>query len=106
MFSSRKINVFEKMLLPVGIGLTFFGFYLILLAEKINTDIAWMRLITVFVWMMLLFIVIMTAATEDMKEELGSIQREHVTEIRLLKEITHEQLQEIKLLRQEFKVKR
>lgn len=106
MFSSRKINMFEKMLLPVGIGLTFFGFYLILLAEKVNTDTGWMRLLTVFIWMILLFVVIMTAATEDMKEELGSIQREHVTEIRLLKELTHDQLQEIKLLRQELKVKR
>jgi hypothetical protein len=103
---TRKINVFEKMLLPVGVGLTFFGFYLILLAEKVNTDTSWLRLVTVFVWMMLLFVVIMTAATEDMKEELGAIQREHVTEIKLLREMTHEQLQEIKLMRQELKVKR
>ena len=102
----RKINVFEKLLLPVGIGLTFFGFYLILLAGQTNTDSAWLRLTTVFSWMMLLFLVIVTATTEDMKEELGLIQREHVTEIKLLREITHEQLQEIKLMRQEIKIKR
>ena len=102
----RKINVFEKLLLPVGIGLTFFGFYLILLAGQTNTDSAWLRLTTVFSWMMLLFLVIVTATTEDMKEELGLIQREHVTEIKLLREITHEQLQEIKLMRQETKIKR
>ena len=102
----RKINVFEKLLLPVGIGLTFFGFYLILLAGQTDTDSAWLRLTTVFSWMMLLFLVIVTATTEDMKEELGLIQREHVTEIKLLREITHEQLQEIKLMRQEIKIKR
>jgi hypothetical protein len=103
---TRKINVFEKMLLPVGIGLTFFGFYLILLAEKVDTDIAWLRLVTVFLWMLLLFIVIMTATTEDMKEELGAIQHEHITEVKILKEIMHDQLQEIKLMRQELKVKK
>ncbi len=102
----RKINVFEKLLLPVGIGLTFFGFYLILLAGQTNTDSAWLRLTTVFSWMMLLFLVIVTATTEDMKEELGLIQREQVIEIKLLREITHEQLQQIKLLRQETKIKR
>ncbi len=99
----RKINVFEKILLPVGIGLTFLGFYLILLAEQTGSVIGWMRLSTVFVWMLLLFVVIVSATTEDMKEELALIQKEHVTEIKLLKEISNEQLQEIKLLRNEFK---
>jgi len=95
----RKINFFEKLLLPVGIALTFFGFYLILLADKSNTLIGWMRLDTVFAWMILLFIVIVTATSEDMKEELALIQKEHVTEIKLLREILHDQLQEIKLMR-------
>lgn len=95
----RKINFFEKLLLPVGIGLTFFGFYLILLADKTNSLIGWSRLNSVFTWMMLLFIVIVTATTEDMKEELALIQKEHVTEIKLLREIVHDQLQEMKLMR-------
>ncbi len=99
----RKFNFFEKLLLPVGIGLTFFGFYMILLAEKVNTEIAWIRLMTVFSWMMLLFIVIFTATSENMKEELTIIQKEHMTEIKLLRELSHEQLEEIKLLRQELK---
>ena len=101
----RKFNFFEKLLLPVGIGLTFFGFYMILLAEKVNTEIAWIRLMTVFSWMMLLFIVIFTATSENMKEELTIIQKEHMTEIKLLRELSHEQLEEIKLLRQELKKK-
>jgi hypothetical protein len=99
----RKINIFEKILLPVGIGLTFLGFYLILLAEQTNSIVGWLRLSTLFGWMMLLFIVIVSATTEDMKEELALIQKEHVTEIKLLKEMVHEQVQELKLLRQEFK---
>jgi len=95
----RKINVFEKLLLPVGIALTFLGFYLILLAEQANNLIAWYRLGTVFSWMILLFLVILTATSEDMKEELTLVQKEHITEIKLLKEIANEQLKEIRLLR-------
>jgi len=102
----RQINVFEKLLLPVGIALTFIGFYLILLAEKSSTTLGWFRLITVFVWMLLLFIVILAATTEDMKEELALIQKEHITEIKLLRELVHEQLQEMKMLRQDLKIRK
>lgn len=99
----RKINIFEKLLLPVGIGLTFLGFYLILLAEQSsNPEVAWLRLIAVFTWMLLLFVVIVSATTEDMKEELALIQKEHVTEIKLLRELTNDQLSEIKLLRNDL----
>ncbi|MBT3465292.1 hypothetical protein HN789_00300 [archaeon] len=98
----RKINIFEKILLPVGIALTFLGFYLILLAEQSSSLLNWIRLATLFSWMMLLFIIIVTATTEDMKEELALIQKEHVTEIKILKEISHDQLNEIKLLRQDL----
>jgi hypothetical protein len=55
--------------------------------------------------MLLLFIVIVTATTEDMKEELALIQKEHVTEIKILREIAHDQLQEIKLLRKDIQKK-
>jgi hypothetical protein len=101
----RKINFFEKMLLPVGIGVTFFGFYLILLADNANSLLAWFRVSTVFIWMLLLFNIIITATSEDMKEELSLIQKEHITEIKLLRELVHDQLQEVKLLRQEMSKK-
>ena len=94
----RKINFFEKMLLPVGVGLTFIGFYLIILAENTGSAVVWTKLSTIFTWLMLLFIVIVTATTEDMKEELALIQKEHLTEIKLLREIAHDQLQEMKLM--------
>ena len=102
----RKYNIFEKMLLPVGIGLTFLGFYLIYLADKANSIVGWLRLLTVFIWMMLLFSVVLSALSEDMKEELGLLQREHVTEIKLLKELVNEQCQELKLIRQELKTRK
>ncbi|NTV23072.1 MAG: hypothetical protein HGA85_01695 [Nanoarchaeota archaeon] len=98
----RKINIFEKLLLPVGVGLTFFGLYLIILAQKSDTLTGWLKLAAVFTWMVLLFVVIVAATTEDMKEELGLIQREHVTEIKIMREMVYDQLQELKLLRQEL----
>ncbi|MEM2138607.1 MAG: hypothetical protein QXM96_00455, partial [Candidatus Woesearchaeota archaeon] len=57
----RKFNLFEKLLLPIGLGLTFFGFYLIYLAEKLNSDYAWIRLSAVFIWIILLFLIIITS---------------------------------------------
>jgi hypothetical protein len=102
----RPINAFEKLLLPVGIGITFFGFYLIILVDKTNSQLAWAKLTALFMWMILLFTVILTATTEDVKEELALIQKEHVTEIKILREITFDQLQEIKLLRQDLTSKK
>jgi len=95
----RKINLFEKILLPVGIALTFFGFYFIFLASKTTTTDAWLKLNVIFSWLSMLFLVVVAATTEDMKEELGSIQKEHITEIKLLREIVHENINELKLLR-------
>ncbi|MCM2325010.1 MAG: hypothetical protein NDI94_00970 [Candidatus Woesearchaeota archaeon] len=99
----RKYNFFEKLLLPVGLGLAFFGLYMILLADKSYEIMSWVKLGTIFVWMIILFIVIMVSMMENMKEELTLIQQEHITEIKLLREILHEQLDEIKLLRKDFK---
>jgi len=98
----RKINMFEKLLLPVGVGLTLLGFYLIYLADRTGDATAWSRLTAVFTWMVLLFLVIITATTEDMKEELSLIQKEHVTEIKVLREVVHDQLRETKMMRKEF----
>ena len=72
------------------------------MADKANNLLAWFRLSTVFTWMMLLFLIIVTATTEDMKEELALIQKEHVTEIKIMREIVHDQLQEITLLNKQF----
>ena len=102
----RKINFFEKMLLPVGVGLTILGLYLILSANNIGTEVVWLKLCAIFLWMILLFNVVQSSITEDMKEELGLIQQEHTTEIKLLKSISNEQLHEIRLLNEFLKSKK
>ncbi|MBN1503383.1 hypothetical protein JW930_07625 [Candidatus Woesearchaeota archaeon] len=103
MFSTRQINLFEKILLPVGVATTVFGFYLIVRTDHYPDQLlGWARLTAIFCWMILIFAMIVAATNEDVKEELALISKEHVTEIRLLKEIVHDQLQETKLLRDQL----
>ena len=105
MLGNRKLNIFEKLLLPVGIGLILIGLYLINLTSHIGTVEAWIRLCALFLWMILLFIVILSATSEDMKEELALLEKEHMLEIKLLRDISKQQLEEIKLLRLSSKKK-
>jgi hypothetical protein len=48
---------------------------------------------------------IIAAANEDVKEELSIIIKEQVDETRIIKELNHDLLAEIKLMRQEMKRK-
>ena len=94
MFSNRKINLFEKLLLPAGMALIFIGLYLIFLAEQAGTILAWVRLGALFFWMLLLFVVIQTAISENMKEELAMLQSEHMLEIKLLRDAIKQHLEQ------------
>lgn len=98
----RKINLFEKILLPVGIAVTVFGFYLLVYADRMGQDNiwVWVRLSAIFAWLILIFVMILAATNEDLKEELCYLTREHTLEVRLLKEISHDQLLELKDLRE------
>jgi uncharacterized membrane protein len=99
---SRKINLFEKILLPVAVTVTVFGFYLLVQADKVSEIEGWVKLSAIFVWLLLVFVMIIAATIEDVKEELVMLSREHVAEIKLLKEIVHEQLLEMKYLRKDL----
>ena len=98
----RQINLFEKILLPVGIAVTIFGFYMLVKADLSNSTFAWLKLIALLNWLMLLFLMILAATNEDVKEELAELSREHVMEVKYLKEIANDQLEEMKLLREEL----
>ena len=102
----RKINFFEKLLLPVGAFLSLLGIYLIWLSSRNETLIGWARLIAVFLWAILLFVIILVAVLENVKEELSIIQNEQTTEIQILREIAHDQLQELKSVKQSLSKKR
>ncbi|MBN2421802.1 hypothetical protein JXB41_01130 [Candidatus Woesearchaeota archaeon] len=102
----RKINLFEKIILVTGMLVVTFGFYLLIQADIISKDVIWLRLIALFNWLILIIIMIVAATNVDMKEELSLISKEHVAEIRLLKEIVNDQLDEMKMLRHELSKKK
>ena len=94
----QRLNFFEKMLLIVGLGVTITGFYYI---NKIYTGeghLSWALLQAAFLWLLLLFMIILTDSNESIKEELKEVINKHVEETRLLKKISQEQLAELKFL--------
>jgi hypothetical protein len=96
----RKINVFEKILLPIAFLVGIAGFIIIYNTQKTGQ---WFELIAVFSWLILIFLMIIAATNEDVKEELGIVIREQVDEIKMIKELNHDLLSEMKLLRQDMK---
>ena len=99
--ASRKITFFEKVVLVIGLATIGVGFFLIQQVFKLDPQISWLTLITIFSWLSLLILIIISSLNADVKEELSNVIRENADETRLLKEITHELLDEIKLLRKQ-----
>jgi uncharacterized membrane protein YcjF (UPF0283 family) len=93
----RKSTVFEKLLLIVGIVVGIVGFKLLNAAYAQNPGLSWHALIALFLWLLLIFLIILTDSSEGIKEELAIIIKEHVAETKLLRE-------EVKLLREDLKI--
>ena len=102
----KRINNFEKILFIVGLAATFMGFYLINKVFVTDPYLNWSLLQAIFLWLMLLFIIILTDSNESIKEELREVIKEHMEETKLLKQISNEQLQQIKLLRKDLKARK
>ena len=106
LFSFRKTNLFEKILLIVGLAVIAGGFYLINQTYINFPGLSWIMVVAVFGWLILIILFVISSTNVDVKEELSIIIKEQIAEIKLLKKIVKEQLQEIKLLREDFKAKR
>lgn len=102
MVFKRQSNLFEKILLPVAFIVGIAGFYMIYTAQKTG---AWIEVVAVFSWLILIFLMILAATNEDVKEEVALILKEQTEETKIIKELNHDLLAEIKLLRQELKKK-
>ncbi|MBR9677054.1 hypothetical protein GOV04_02840 [Candidatus Woesearchaeota archaeon] len=94
----RKYNLFEKLLLFIGFFVAIFGYWMINTQLKIE-GYSWFAMITIFLWLNLLIMIILAATGENQKEELSIVIKEQREEVRILKEIAYEQLEELKLLR-------
>ena len=99
----RRISLFEKLLLLVGLSATFFGFYLIKLTFEITGEnLNWIMVVAIFSWLILLILFIVSGLNADVKEELSLVIQKHINETVLLKEINLQLLGEIKTLRKEM----
>ncbi|MBI3032348.1 hypothetical protein HYY69_02645 [Candidatus Woesearchaeota archaeon] len=103
---TRKISFFEGVLLFIGLVVGIVGFYFIQQQLQQDGMMSWNFILSVLVWLVLLVLFIIAALVVDVKEELKILLQDHSEEIRLLKtetafmkEISHEQLEELKLLR-------
>jgi len=84
--SNRKPNVFEIILLTIGIALIVLGYIAIHRMVLIEKTISWGLLQTTFLWLLMIFFVVLAAVNENMKEELKVIAYNQLVEIRLLRE--------------------
>ena len=93
----RTSTLFEKLLLFTGIAIGIVGFWLINKVYYIDPVFSWDFVDAIFLWLLLIFMVILTASNESIKEELSFITKEHIEETKLIKE-------EIKLVKEELKL--
>jgi len=82
----RASTLFEKLLLLVGIAIGVIGFWFINTIFSQNPIFSYEFLMVIFLWLLLIFIVILTASNESIKEELAVIIKEHIDETRLLRQ--------------------
>jgi len=101
-----RLNFFEKMLLLVGLAVTVVGFYYINTIYTGEGHMSWALLQAAFLWLLLLFMIILTDSNESIKEELKEVIQKHIEETKVLKEISKEQLAELKLIKTSLAKKR
>ncbi len=99
----RKLTIFEKLILVVGLfvvvaGMFFLQKLLFLSGGQFTTDV----LVGVVLWLILIFVLILSAIAENGREELGTIIGENSQEIKLLRDISKEHLAEMRMLRHAF----
>ncbi len=83
----RNPNVFEKILLIIGVLIVIIGYSFIHRVYVLDGyALTWQLLQTMFLWLLLAVMLIMLAVNENVKEELRIIIEEHLQEIKLMRE--------------------
>ncbi|MFC1732289.1 hypothetical protein ACFL6I_18450 [candidate division KSB1 bacterium] len=101
----KRTSFFEKLLLIVGLAISIVGFYLINNMYLQEARLSWPLIQAAFLYLLLIFIVILTDSNESIKEELKIVIKEQADEVKYLRNIMNEQLQEIRLMRRGMKKK-
>jgi|TARA_B100002003_G_C14063743_1_gene511983 hypothetical protein len=83
--NQRKINLFEKVLLCIGILVILMGYFFVygMVAKE---GLSWSALQTTFLWLILIVMIILAAVNENMKEELKMVINNQVKEMQLLRD--------------------
>jgi len=81
----RKPNVFERILLVIGIGLIVVGYIAIHKTAFAEGSVSWDLLQTTFLWILMILLVILAAVNENMKEELRTVIQNQIEEMKLLR---------------------
>lgn len=101
----KRTTFFEKLLLIVGLAISILGFYLINNMYMQESKLTWPLLQAAFLYLLLIFMVILTDSNESIKEELKVVIREQADEVKYLRNIMNEQLEEIRMMRRGMKGK-
>jgi hypothetical protein len=73
--ADKKLNIFEIVLLLVGIGAGILGFQLINQVYKAEGELSWLMVIAIFNWLTLLVLFILLSLMVDVsKKELNEIK--------------------------------
>ena len=99
----RKATAFGIMLLVLGVVVLVAGF--ILIRNTFITEgktLSWFMIGAIFSWLTLLILFVVSELNADVKEELSLVMREHVDQTKILKEINHALLSEIKGMREDI----
>jgi hypothetical protein len=95
----RKLSFFEYLLLAIGAFIIILGSFLLTIFIQRSIPL-FEIMVFVMMWLILIVVIIISAIAESAREDLGIIIQENNKEIKLLRDISKEHLDEIKLLRQ------
>ncbi len=81
----RGPNVFERMLLVIGIVVVIVGYGIIHKLILINNTLTWDVVISIFLWFIIIILIVITAVAENVKEEIRTIIEKETKKIRIMR---------------------
>ena len=83
----RNPNVFEKVLLVVGIAIVMIGYTFIhRMYTYSGSVLTWELIMSMLLWLIGLVLIIGLAVSENVKEELALVAKNQLNELKLIKE--------------------